>query len=170
MTRRYVPLAEVARPHGVQGELRLKIYNEESDLLLRRPDVRLRLASGELRDTRIETARSVNKALLVRLPGVADRDAAEALRGAVIEVPRDAFPPLDEGEFYACDIEGASAVLEGQGEIGRVLELRSYPTCDVLVVDRGEAGTLEIPLLEAYVSAVEPDHGVVRLVSIDGLV
>lgn len=169
MTRRYVPLAEVARPHGVQGELRLKVYNADSDLLLRRPPIRLQLPSGEERESRIESARAVNRALLVRLSGVADRDEAELLRGTKIMVPRDAFPPLDEGEFYACDLEGARAVLEGGEEIGKIVELRSYPTCDVLVVDRGEGRELEVPLVDAYVAGVEPEHALVRIVTIEGL-
>ena len=57
--RRQVPVAEVARPHGIRGELRLKLYNEQSDLLLRRPAVKLTFADGSSRDVRIDTARSV---------------------------------------------------------------------------------------------------------------
>jgi 16S rRNA processing protein RimM len=50
-----------------------------------------------------------------------------------------------------------------------VLAIRSYPTCDVLVVDRGEGRELEVPLLETYVAGVEPEHGVVRIVTLEGL-
>lgn len=166
--RRYVPLAAVARPHGIQGELRLKLYNDESDLLLAKPAIRLRMEGGEEREVRITTVRAANKALLVRFEGVSDRDAAEALRGAELCVPRDSFPPLDAGEFYACDVEGALAVLPGGEEIGRVVELRSYPTCSVLVVSRA-SGDLEIPLVDAYVTEVDVDAGVVRVGTLDGL-
>lgn len=174
MARRYVPVAEVARPHGVQGEIRLKVYNQGSDLLLRRPPVKLLLADGTERDAVVDTAREVNKAILVRLVGVSDRDAALALRGARIAVARDQFPPLDEGEFYACDVEGARAVLASGEEIGTVAGLSSYPTCDVLLIDRttpagGRARRLEVPLLDAYVGHVDVERGVVELVTIDGL-
>src|SRR5580698_1587005 len=137
MATAYVAVAEVARPHGVRGELRLKVYNPDSDLLTRRAGaaVRLRLPDGSERDVAVLHAREANKALLVRLAGVDDRDAAEALRGAEVCVPRDAFPPLAEGEFYACDLEGARAVLRSGEEVGRVTGLVSYPTCDALVVD-----------------------------------
>lgn len=169
MKTRYVPLACVTRPHGIQGELRLKVYNEDSRLLLARPAVRLRLPNGDERDAQILSARPTNKALLVRLPGVLDCDAAEALRGAEICVARDAFPELDEGEFYVCDVEGARVVLGEDEPIGTVVELRSYPTCDVLVVDRGQGAPLEVPLVDAYVAAVVPTEGLVRLVTIEGL-
>src|SRR5579871_5579965 len=166
--RRLVALAEVARPHGIQGELRLKVYNPDSDLLRRRPPVILRLADGTEREASITAARDADKALLVRIAGVSDRNAAEALRGAEVCVPRASLPPPEEGEFYACDVEGAEARLGGE-PLGRVLELRSYPTCDVLVVERPGGATLEVPLLEAYVGGIDTERGVVELVSIDGL-
>src|SRR4051812_30796742 len=48
--RRLVAVAEIARPHGIAGELRLKVYNPGSDLLRRRPPVLLRLPDGTERD------------------------------------------------------------------------------------------------------------------------
>jgi 16S rRNA processing protein RimM len=172
MAGAYIPVAEVARPHGVRGELRLKLYNPGSDLLSRRAGegrVRLRLPDGSERDVAILQARASNAALLVRLAGVDDRDAAEALRGAEVCVPREAFPALAEGEFYACDLEGARAVMRSGEEIGTVEGIASYPTCDALVVDKGGGRTIEIPLLEAYVGSVDVERKVVEIVSLEGL-
>lgn len=162
-------MAEVTRAHGIRGEVRLRFYHEGSDLLARRPSMRLRLRDGTEREARLTSLRSANKAVLVQLAGVDDRNAAEALQGAILLVPRDEFPPLEEGEFYACDIEGARAVLTSGEEIGRVEGIASYPTCDALVIDRGPAGKLEVPLLEAYVASVDAEAGVVRLSTIEGL-
>jgi len=167
--RRFVAVAEIARAHGIQGEVRLKLYHDGSDLLAQRPTLKLRLPDGGERTAEISAIRNANKAVLARIVGVADRDAAEALQGAVLLVPRDEFPPLEEGEFYACDIEGARAEL-GSGEVvGRVLALASYPTCEVLVVERPDGSKLEIPLLDDFVATVDASSGVVRLVTIDGL-
>lgn len=174
--RRFVPVAEVARPHGLRGELRLKLYNEGSELLTelargakRSPAVplKLRLPSGEEQPLVLTSARSSNKALLVKFDGVVDCDAAEILRGAVILVPRDAFPPLEEGEFYACDIEGARAMVRGE-QVGIITELHSYPTCDVLVVKRDNT-SIEVPLTDTYVASVDVAGGVIELVTIEGL-
>jgi 16S rRNA processing protein RimM len=175
--RRFVPVAEVARPHGIQGELRLKLYNEGSELLTelargsraRSPAVplKLRLPSGEEQPLVLTSARNANKALLVKFDGVVDCNGAELLRGAVILVPRDAFPPLEEGEFYACDIEGARAMVGGE-QVGIVTELHSYPTCDVLVVNR-DGTSIEVPLVDTYVASVDVAGGVIELVTIEGL-
>jgi len=168
-SRRLIPVGEIARAHGIQGEVRLKVYHEGSDLLAHKPTLRLRLPDGEERSAKITSVRSANKALLARLAGVDDRNAAEALQGAVLLVPRDEFPPLEEGEFYACDVEGARAELESGEIIGRVTTLASYPSCDALVIDRGDLGKLEVPLTGDFVASVDADAGLVRLVTIEGL-
>ncbi len=167
--RGLVAVAEVARPHGIAGELRLKVYNPDSDLLLGRPPVRLRLPDGTEREARIAYARENGKALLVRLDGIADRNAAEALRGAEVCVPRAALPPPGEGEFYAWDLEGASAVLTSGETVGRVEGITSYPTCDVIVIERAPGKRIEVPLVEAYVARVDAGHGVVELHTVEGL-
>lgn len=169
MASRLIPVAEVTRPHGVRGELRLHVYNEGSDLLLSRPRIVLRLQDGAERDGRIVAARPANKALLVRLAGVDDRDAAEALRGASVCVGRDTFPPLEEGEFYQCDLEGAQVVLRGGGVVGRVQRLQPYPTCDALVVEREGAAPLEVPLTDDFVAAVDVERQTVELHTLEGL-
>ena len=166
---RHVAVAEVARPHGIRGELRLRMFNEGSDILLGKPSIQLRLADGTVRAASIGSVRRTNKAVLVELRGVIDRDGADALRGARVEVRRDALPPVEEGEFYACDLEGARVFL-GEREVGSVKTVIEYPSCDVLVVDRGAEGlALEVPLVEAYVASVDVEGGRVELVTLEGL-
>jgi 16S rRNA processing protein RimM len=155
----------------VRGELRLRVYNPGSDLLLRRPPVQLRLPDGTAREASIKTARAANKGVLVTFVGVEDRDAAEALRGAELLAPRDVFPPAEEGEYYACDLEGARAVMASNGEeVGRVTGVQSYPTCDALVIDRGAAGSIEVPLVDAYVASVDVAAGIIEISTLEGLV
>lgn len=168
----WIPLAEVARPHGVRGELRLRVYNRDSDLLLDCEEVLLRTADGAERPARLEGARWSDQALLVLLEGTTSRNDAELLRGAVLSVRRSAFPPLEDGEFYACDVEGATVVLEGGEVLGTVRELVSFPSVEALVVE-GPRGTWEIPLLEGFVAAVHaaprPEDRRVDVASVEGL-
>ena len=103
----WVPLAEVARPHGVRGEVRLQLYNAESDFLLDVDEVLVRLKDGKEHEVSIDAARRADKTILLKLHSVNDRDRAEEIRGAVICARRSEFPPLEEGEFYACDVENA---------------------------------------------------------------
>jgi 16S rRNA processing protein RimM len=167
---RWVAVAEIARPHGIRGELAVRMFNEGSSLLLDKPPIRLAMKDGTERATSITHAREVAKGLLVELVGVADRTTAEGLREAKVLVRRDAFEPLAVGEFYACDVEGARVVLRGaEADLGRVKTIIEYPTCDVLVVERAEGGVLEVPLVEPYVASVDVEGGVIELATIDGL-
>ena len=165
---RLVAVAEVARPHGVTGELRLKVYNPESSLFGRGRAVVLE--QGETRTERtIQASRPTEGALLVRLSGIDDRNAAEALRGARVFVRRSAFPDLEDGEFYACDVEGARAELEDGELVGTVRELRNYPSVAVLVVETSSGESLEFPLVEAFVASIDTSEGVVRLKTREGI-
>jgi 16S rRNA processing protein RimM len=169
MKPKLVSIAYVARAHGLRGELRLHVHNDETTALRRGARVVLRPRGGLEREVKLSSVRRADKAYLVTAEGVADRDAAEALKGADVLVPREALPPPEEGEFYACDVEGARAELVDGTPIGTVRELRSYPSVDVLVIDRPGAEELEVPLVEDYVAEVDPDAGLVKLHHVDEL-
>jgi 16S rRNA processing protein RimM len=160
---RWVALAEVARPHGVRGELRVKMYNSDSELLPSLPEVLVRRRDGVERTLRIEAVRGADAGyLLAKLEGVDDRDAAESFRGAELCVRRDAFPPLDDGEFYACDVVGAR-LYGPDGELGIVEDLTSYPSTDVLVGRLSGGTRCEIPLIDDYIAAIDVEARRVRL-------
>jgi 16S rRNA processing protein RimM len=166
----WVPLAEVMRPHGVSGEVRLRPFNRDSDLLLDVDEVLVRFPEGDEQEVSVDGARRANDAILARLHSVDDRDRAAELRGAVLCVRRKDFPPLGEGEFYACDIEGARVVVDGGEELGKVSALRTYPSIDVLVIAAADGGKpWEVPLVESLVKHVDVAAGLVTLATREGL-
>jgi 16S rRNA processing protein RimM len=167
----WVPLAEVARPHGVRGELRCRPFNRDSDLLLELDDVLVRFREGDEQEVSVDAARRANDAILLKLHSVDDRDRAEELRGALVCARRGEFPALEPGEFYACDVEGARVVAEEpERELGRVMELKSYPSVDVLVVAAADGGRpWEVPLVHGVVQRVDVAGGIVVLSTLDGL-
>jgi 16S rRNA processing protein RimM len=162
---RWVALAEVARPHGVRGELRVKMYNSDSELLPTLSEVLVRKSDGVERSIRLESVRGADTGyFLAKLEGIDDRDAAESFRGAELCVRRDDFPPLEEGEFYACDVVGAR--LHGpDGELGIVEDLASYPTADVLIGRLSGGTRCEIPLLDDYIEEIDVESRCVRVKS-----
>lgn len=166
----WVPLAEVMRPHGVQGELRLRLFNRDSDLLLDVEEVLVRFPEGDEQEVSVDAARRANDAILIKLHSVDDRTAADGLRGATVCARRGEFPPAEDGEFYACDVEGARVRVEDGDELGQVMELKTYPTVDVLVVAARDGGRpWEVPLVDAVVKGVDLDAGTVTLASLEGV-
>ncbi len=165
----WVPLAEVARPHGVRGELRLRLFNADSDVLLDREEVLVRLKDGEEHEVSVDRARRADDAILMKLFSVDDRDRADELRGALICAKRGDFPKLPDDEFYVCDAAGACVMCEGT-LVGTVKDVRNYPSVDALVVKAADGGVdWEIPLVDAFVGSLDFAAGVVELKTLDGL-
>ena len=104
---RWVALAEVARPHGIRGEVKLRVYNQDSDVLLELDEVLVRLATGEEHEVSIDVARRADKSILLKLHAVDDRNRAEEPRGE-FEVPvTDAFVErIAVGRVHLTTMEG----------------------------------------------------------------
>ncbi len=171
---RWVALGAVARPHGVQGELRVQPFNRDSELLLELDEVLVRGRDGAEYEVSVESARRANEAILMKLYSVDDRDTADALRGAHVCARRDAFPALSDGEFYVCDLQGARVVVcDGEApewELGSVRELRSYPTLDTILVDAKDGGgPWEAPLVDSVVRSIDVQANLVVLVTMHGV-
>jgi 16S rRNA processing protein RimM len=158
----------------VRGEVRLKLYNRESDLLLDLDEVLLRFPDGEEQEVSVDGARRANDAVLMKLYSVDDRDRADELRGAVVCGRRSDFPPPEPGEFYACDVEGALVVVDdGQNprrDVGRVRAVKSYPAAQVLEVEVRDGGAVfEVPLVEGVVAKVDIEGSMVILATLEGV-
>jgi 16S rRNA processing protein RimM len=147
-----IPLGLVGAPHGVAGELRVRLYNPASEAL-ERGGIEIVLrgpgSCGEIPHRIVAAKRSGVDYVLVALEGVGDRDAAVALRGAELCVPRDALPPAGEGELYLVDLIGLSVERPDGSAVGRVKGVHEYPASQVLVV-AVQGGTLEVPLFAPY--------------------
>ncbi len=166
-TKRLIDIGRIAKAHGIKGEVRVVMHNPESDLvgagrvLIARATGKAldgkKAAAAVVTDTRLRVTRvrAGTGALIVTFAEVADRTAAEALHGQTIFVARDEFPPLEDGEFYACDIEGAAVHGEDGELVGNVTELVEYPTCSVLRVLRADGGSVEYPLTEAVIASLD---------------
>jgi 16S rRNA processing protein RimM len=163
-----VELAAIVRGHALTGELVLKLFNPESELLADLDEVLLRAPSGETKTYQVESFRGGGHNVLIRLAGVSTRDEADALRGHVILVDRALFPPLEEGEYYLIDLPGL-AVHSADGQvIGHVDDVIEYPTVPSLVVVT-EGIVREVPDLPRYLLEVNVPGGFVVVDNLDEL-
>lgn len=161
-------IGRVSKAHGIAGELRIVPHWESSDALEQVDELWLTL-DGKRLAFQLERARAVPRAFLVKLRGVDDRNAAEALQGATVSVARGALPALEPGEYYLVDLIGAK-VLGPEGEVGVVTEIASHPTVDVIVVRLADGTSAEQPLSEPWLARVDVAERQVILNSLDGLI
>ena len=125
-----IALAAVAGAQGVKGEVRLKLFGDSVESLARHH----KLFVGGV-EKRLISARDGGKTVVARFEGIADRSAAEALRGSLVEIDRAALPPLGDGEYYHVDLIGLAAV-DGQGNaVGTVVAVENYGAGDLLEVE-----------------------------------
>jgi len=160
-------VGRVSKAHGILGELRIVPHWESSDALAKVEELWLTLKDRRVAYT-VERARAVPRAFLVKLQGVDDRNAAEALHGASVSVPRSHLTPLEPGEYYLIDLVGAT-VAGPEGDIGEVTAVASHPTVDVIVVRLTDGRSVEQPLSEPWLESVDVAARRVLLRSLDGL-
>ena len=96
---------------------------------------------------------------IVRLEGVEDRPAAEALRGQSLMVKAQQAPSLAEGEWWAHELEGCE-VTDGERLIGTVRRLIELPSCEALEVSLEQGGEpLLVPMVKDAIRRVQPAEG-----------
>lgn len=139
MTTR-ITLAAISGAHGVRGEVRLKLFAGDTAALKSHDTV---LVNGTPR--RLLSAGGTAKSPIARLEGVTDRSAAEALRGTLIEVERDALPALEEGEYYHSDLLGLACFDREGTPVGTVAAVENFGAGDLLEVELASGKKSLIP-------------------------
>jgi 16S rRNA processing protein RimM len=106
----------------------------------------------------VAEAKEHSDAVVARAHEVADRSAAESLKGARIFVPRSSFPSTAQDEYYWVDLLGLTVInREGQA-LGSVKDLLSTGPQTVLVIANEQEGKTHermIPFVSAYVDSVD---------------
>ncbi len=167
MSARLVAIGAVMGAHGVRGALRVKVYNTESVLLASLRKLVVRHAGADV-ERAVRSAQPAGRGWLVQLVGVDTVEAAKALHGAELYVPRDALPKLATGEFYFADLPGLQTQTPDGTVQGPVLEVREYPASSVLRVQLA-AGIVEVPMNEPYLVRVDVAAGIVVIDHVEDL-
>lgn len=134
-----VTLAVIIGAHGVQGEVRLKLFGDGLDSLKKHKSFN----GGTLTATSL---RPNKDGALARFAEVSDRNAAEKLRGVELTVPRAALPPLGEGEYYYVDLIGLSCVDTDGAAVGTCIAVDNFGASDVLEIKKPDGKTFMVPM------------------------
>jgi 16S rRNA processing protein RimM len=150
MTSKPVTLAAIAGAHGVAGEVRLKLFGEGVAMLAAHKSFN----EGAL--TLVKVREDGKGGAIARLAESKFRADAEKLRGTVLTVPREALPPLGEGEFYHADVIGLPVVTDAGEAVGVVAAIENFGATDLVEITRlpvPEKGpkTFMVPMVPAAV-------------------
>lgn len=152
-TQNRVAMGYIKGVFGIKGWLKIAANTEYSDSLLDYPEWQL-IKDGKTVSVTLEAGKVVNGELQVKFEGIDDRDSAFSLRGYTIEIPREAFAPTEEGEYYWADLVGMTVVNKDHTVLGKVSNLMETGANDVLMID-GEHGQILIPFVSQYIETVD---------------
>ena len=159
-------VGRVARPHGVRGGLIVEAVSDAIESLL--PGSRLLLGEEQRRFT-LQSLRRHAERYLMFLNGVNDREQAEVLRDAQIQIPFQAAKPLPEGAYYHWQVLGLRVEDETGVQLGEVSQILETGANDVYVVRKPDGGELLLPAITSVIRTIDLAQGVIRVHLIPGL-
>ena len=157
-----VEIGGIARAHGIKGEVVIVTHDPDSDTL---GAVETIYVAGTPR--RIVQARDTHRGWLVALEGVTTRNDAEALRGQVVEVDRDALE-LDEDDVLLNDLIGCAVKKTDGTPWGTVAAVEAGDFQDLLIIHDGDIERM-LPLVDVFVTEIDLDHSTITVDPPEGL-
>ena len=151
-----VCLGRIVGAHGVRGIVRIRSHTANPDDLT---------AYGALSDAAgarrfaITVTGHVRGLLLARVDGVDDRDAAEALRGTDLHIPRAALPPTEGEEYYHFDLLGLRAESEDGTQLGRVSAVHDHGAGPIVEIQPPDGPSTLVPFTREHVPSVDIKGG-----------
>jgi 16S rRNA processing protein RimM len=159
-----IPVAQVVRPHGIRGALKIKSHTSPPEQLLDYQP----LLTAEGVAVRLKLHAQQGDMLLVTCDGIADRTAAEVWAGCWLYVDRGQLPKLDEDEeFYWADLIGLRVVDPAAQPLGVVQTVENHGAGDLLVIrwlnpndpKLAAVANMAVPFSKAWVPTVNLKDG-----------
>ena len=140
MKLQFVEAGEIVTTHGVKGEMKVLPWVDSPDILCEFDRCRIGGVEYEIENCRIQ--KTCN---LLKVRGIDTMEAAQAMRGKVVELYRE---DIDDEVIFAAELIGVEVYTEGEN-IGKIVEVLDYPGNSVYVV-KGKYEYM-IPAVKAFV-------------------
>lgn len=144
----------VLRPHGIRGEVKVDVQSDVESRFANDAALHLVVPGGPDRRVRVAGSRRHKGGVLLRFDGIDDRDAADALRGARLEVDEADVPAPPDGFYYHFQLVGCEVRDARHGHLGVVRDVVEDGGGSLLIVDK-DGGRLPIPFVDAFLRQVD---------------
>jgi len=158
MKLQFIEAGEIVTTHGVRGEVKVLTWLDDPEMLCEFDRCRI-----DGREVILEQVRVQKTCNLVKLQGVDTMEAAQALRGKVLEIYRE---DIDDEVIFAAELVGMEVQCEGK-TIGKIAEVLDYPGNMVYVV-RGQREYM-IPAVSAFVLNTDMENNLMQVRLIEGM-
>ena len=160
-----VSIGRVVKAHGIKGELKFFLYNNDSTLLLSNLKIWFKI-KNKFDSFNLVFSKGINGEI-VKLDKINDRNEAELLKGKEFFVSRDDFPEPGKENFYLNDIINFVVWYNGK-EIGLISEVLPLPSGNMIELNIDGKDVL-IPMIDEYVKFFDFDKKMVILKNIKEL-
>jgi 16S rRNA processing protein RimM len=170
-TPRYLLLGEILRPHGVRGEMRLKILTDYPERIADIETVYIGQGSQDeyARPYRVESARFHKKYLLLKVQELPDRDAVEPFRGLYVMIDVENAVPLEDDEIYLYELIGLTVQTDDGDTLGNISDVLETGANDVYIVNSPRYGEILVPAHDETLLDVNLEEKTVTMQLPDGL-
>ena len=158
MKLQFIEAGEIVTTHGVKGEVKVMPWVDGPEILCEFD--RCRIAGKEYE---IESCRVQKTCNLVKLSGVDTMEAAQAMRGKVLELYRE---DNDDEVIFAAELIGVEVYADGV-LLGKITEVLDYPGNSVYVVN-GEHEYM-IPAVKQFILSTDMDKGEMHVKLLEGM-
>jgi 16S rRNA processing protein RimM len=162
----FLVVAQVLAPHGIRGEVKCRIVTDF-------PNKRFKRGSTLFVDgvsCTLQAARVQGQTALLKFEGIADRDAAERLRGKAVQIKLDDAVALPKGQFYWHQVIGLQVQDAMTGDsLGTITDILETGANDVYVATTNTGGEFLIPAIKDVVKDIDPAQGRVLIAPLPGM-
>ncbi|MBR1972819.1 MAG: 16S rRNA processing protein RimM [Oscillospiraceae bacterium] len=158
MKLQYIEAGEIVTTHGVRGEVKVLCWLDDPEMLCEFD--RCRIAGKDYTMEQVRVQKTCN---LVKLSGIDTVEAAQAMRGKVIELYRE---DIDDEVIFAAELVGVEVYAEGE-KIGKITEVLDYPGNSVYVV-KGQYEYM-IPAVKQFILETDMEANTMQVKLIEGM-
>ncbi len=153
-------IGEIATAHGIKGLVKLRSFVEDTDLF---KNVAVYTGETSQKTISLTLKNQLKGDWLAEVKDIADRNAAELLRGTKLYIDRDSMPDADDGEYYIEDLKGLRVIDVAGKEIGTVLSVENFGASDLLDIKPQSGDAFYVPFTDDIVKDVDMDSGVITI-------
>ena len=164
----YVTIGQITKPHGIRGSLKVEPLTDDPQRFKLLKKIYLTFDEIERTQYNIDHVQIGPQFVYLTLDKIANRDEAERLRSAYIEITRDECLPLSKDQHYYFDLIGFSVKTKDGKNIGTLSDIQSYPAHDLYVV-QSDSKEILMPAVPEIVVDIDGDSGIIVIDPIDGL-
>ncbi|MBO4460517.1 MAG: 16S rRNA processing protein RimM [Clostridiales bacterium] len=166
----FIVIGKITSAHGIRGEVKVYPLTDDPKRFLNMKDCHIAKEDGTpVSDTKVNNARIDKAMVIVKLDGVDDRNAAEALRDKYLSVDR-ADAVKDDDSFFIVDMIGMTVIDDDLGELGTIDDVFETGANFVISVKRKGKKDLLIPFLKAVCYDTDIESSVMKVKLPEGLI